>query len=465
MPPDSPRLLPMALGAGVAGFLAVTAAMAWPGGVHATQLVAVLIFLVGLGFAAFLWWLAARSFAMLSNPATTADQIAAMRELPMALPEGTVRAVLALIVGVVGLPLLLFTATLGLSDAIAGYVNGIIAGVFGYYFGARAQMPDAQAQRRVTEALTTEQRAHAETRAGAASAAEDAVAAALRPVQEGDATGRLARHLAVAEALVEGFGAALPAGVIPQGAAAMLRQARQALTGNPDLSAIAAATTALTGASGPLASLVSAAAPVLGGVAGGPLAGAALLLGLGWTLSAQGWRRWQAQVLDAPHDPTLFDPGSITPADALASLDAVPDFAAALAGLRHTPGFAAELTDMALRDDGAARLWSAWGAGRFASPAVIEDALTRFRRALLGTEARQDITDTAVTEMATRLSAASPALRPDAPDPEAVRRLLAPTPASAPETARAAMEALTLLTGQLRDTHQDPVELLKEITP
>ncbi|RVT99559.1 hypothetical protein EOD42_05610 [Rhodovarius crocodyli] len=464
MPPDNPRLLSPALIAGTIGIVAILAAMAWPGGMNATHLAAMLIFLVGLAFAAFLWWLAARSFAMLNNPATTAEQIAAMRELPMALPEGTVRAVLALIVGVVGLPLLLFAATLGLSDAIAGYVNGIIAGVFGYYFGARTQTPDAQAQRRVSEALTTEQRAHAETRATAAANTENAVAAALRPVHESDATGKLNRHLAVAELVVEGLGSALPGGIIPQGATNLLRQARQALSGG-DISAITAATTALTGASGPLASLISAAAPVLGGVAGGPLAGAALVLGLGWNLSASGWRRWQAQVLDAPHDPTLFDPGSITPADALASLAAVPDMAQALADKRNSAGFAAELTDMALRDDGAARLWSAWGAGRFASPAAVEDAMTRFRRALLGTEARQDVTDAAVTDVAARLATASPALRPDAPDPEAVRRLLAPTSANAPEAARAAMEALTLLTGTLRDTHQDPVQLLQEITP
>src|SRR5690242_146330 len=70
---------------------------------------ALLIFLVGIGFAAFLWWLASRSFALLRDPHTTPEQLASLRDLPLALPEGTVRAVLALIVGVVGLPLLLFS--------------------------------------------------------------------------------------------------------------------------------------------------------------------------------------------------------------------------------------------------------------------------------------------------------------------------------------------------------------------
>ena len=87
------------------------------------QTAALLIFGVGLAFAAFLWWLAARSFAFLRDPRTTPEQLASLRELPLALPEGTVRALLALIVGVVGLPLLLFSQALALNDAVAGYVN------------------------------------------------------------------------------------------------------------------------------------------------------------------------------------------------------------------------------------------------------------------------------------------------------------------------------------------------------
>jgi hypothetical protein len=124
------------------------------------SLAAVLIFLVGLAFAGFLWWLAARCFTLLRDPATTPGQLSALRELPLALPEGTVRALLALIVGVIGLPLLLFSQALALNDAIAGYVNGIIAGVFGYYFGARSTTPETQAARRLGEALESQQRAN-----------------------------------------------------------------------------------------------------------------------------------------------------------------------------------------------------------------------------------------------------------------------------------------------------------------
>ncbi|MCW8085062.1 hypothetical protein [Sabulicella glaciei] len=96
------------------------------------------------------------------DPATTPEQVAALRDLPMALPEGTVRAVLALVAGIVGLPLLLFSQALALNEAVAGYANGIIAGVFGYYFGARSTAPDAQAARRAQEALAVEQARSAE---------------------------------------------------------------------------------------------------------------------------------------------------------------------------------------------------------------------------------------------------------------------------------------------------------------
>ena len=53
----------------------------------------------------------------------------------------------------IGLPLLLFSQALSLNDATAGYVNGIIAGVFGYYFGARSTAGDAATTRRLGEAL------------------------------------------------------------------------------------------------------------------------------------------------------------------------------------------------------------------------------------------------------------------------------------------------------------------------
>ncbi len=461
MPPTALRSLISLIFAAMAGAGGVLMLPQAGDGATPTLIVAVLIFLVGVAFAGFLWWLSARSFAFLAAPGTTSEQIAALRDLPMALPEGTVRAILALIVGVVGLPLLLFAAALGLSDAVAGYVNGIIAGVFGYYFGARGVTPDVQANRRVAEALTTEQRAHETLRQSTTTAIEAATEAATRPGREAELLARLERHTALAEELVQNFGAALPPGILPENAGALLHQARAALgaarKSPPDISAVAGATAALTGAGGPFAAVLRMAAPLLPGVAGGPLAGVALLLGLGWSLSAGAWRRWQAGVLEAPHDPALFDPGAITPDEALSRL--TPIFAQALASLRETPGFAAELLDMALRDDGAARIWASWGQGRFSGLAEVEQGLVEYRRALLEGEATQDVSAEALRGVAAQLATAAPALRPEATDPAALR-----AQPGTPEQ-RAALEALTLLLGRMRETRQDPMQILREITP
>ena len=171
----------MLAGARLLGLPPLSALLA-PSGSPA-QFAALLVFLIGVAFAAFLWWLAARSFAFLRDPRTTPEQLASLRELPLAPPEGTVRALLALIVGVVGLPLLLFSQALALNDATAGYVNGIIAGVFGYYFGARSTAADAATTRRLGEALAGQGRQAEALREENAALRTRAAEAAARPGQ------------------------------------------------------------------------------------------------------------------------------------------------------------------------------------------------------------------------------------------------------------------------------------------
>jgi hypothetical protein len=404
-------------------------------------LAALLVFAVGLGFAAFLWWLAARCFALLRDPATTPDTVAALRELPLGLPEGTVRALLALIVGVIGLPLLLFSQALALDAAVAGYVNGIIAGVFGYYFGARGEGP---ANRRIGAALdeAAAQRARADT------ARSDAAADSARATAEDAERDRLGRHLAVAELLLERLAPALPAGTLP---AAALGAAREALrSGAPD--AVRGALGALNGGSGPLPALLRAAAPLLP-LAGGPLAGAAMVLGLGYSLAGGAWRRYRAALLDAPHDPALFDLGSLTPASAELRLAAAPILARVFAAQLPEPGFVAALLDAALREDAAERLWAMGG---FASPAEAEEGLAQFRRALLADAVQAAATPSADTVRA-GLADASPALRPAAAE--------APLPGDGPEEAQAALHALALLAGEMRERRLDPLPLLRDIAP
>jgi hypothetical protein len=432
-------------------------------------LAALLVFLVGIGFAAFLWWLASRCFTLLRDPATTPEQMAALRDLPLALPEGTVRALLALIVGVIGLPLLLFSQTLALNDAIAGYVNGIIAGVFGYYFGARSTTPEAQAARRLGDALEGQQRANESLRTSEA-AARDAAAQAGQPSRIAEAMATLERQLSVARILVQRLGPALPAGLIPPQAEAWLNDAEQALgaaraLGGPggsgaDLGALQSAAAALTGSSGPLASLLRAAAPLLPAAAGGPLAGVAMLLGLGWNLGAAAWRRFRAQLLDAPHDPALFEPGAITPASAELRLADAPIFARLFMPRLAEPGFLAGLLDTCLREDAADRLWARYPG--FASPAEAGQGLGEFRRALLEERVEADLAPDLVARVAQSLKSAAPEIRPNGN-----ARIALPQPGAEPAQgdAQAALQALALLLGELRESHIDPVPLLAELTP
>jgi hypothetical protein len=410
------------------------------GGVLAAphSLAALLVFGVGLAFAGFLWWLAARSFALLRDPATTPEQLAALRELPLALPEGTVRAVLALIVGVIGLPLLLFSQALSLNDAVAGYVNGIIAGVFGYYFGTRGS-GDAQVSRRLGDALAQEQRA-SEAARQAEAAAREAAAQAGKPERLAQLAGSLERQVQVARIILDRLGPALPAGLVPAQAGAALAQAEQALAAaRGDEAALQAGLAGLVGSEGPFPALLRAAAqlvPAAGGVA--------LLLGLGWNLGSAGWRRFRARLLDAPHDPTLFEPGTITPASAELRLAEAPIFRRLFAARAAEPGFLATLLDTALREDAAERLWARYPG--FANPAEAAEGLAEFRRALLAERVAADVTPVVLAKLPAPLQGQAIAF-----------------PQGGPVEAQAAMQALTLLLGELREQHLDPLPLLAEV--
>src|SRR5215475_3076069 len=55
-------------------------------------IVALLVFFVGLAFAGFLWWVVGRYFALVSS----GKEIASLKDLPMGLPEGSIRSLLAM---------------------------------------------------------------------------------------------------------------------------------------------------------------------------------------------------------------------------------------------------------------------------------------------------------------------------------------------------------------------------------
>ena len=469
------------LGAGVAlglpGPEALFAAFAAPGATGLPALIGMMIFLIGIGFAAFLWWLAARSFALVSNPAIGPERLAGLRDLPLALPEGTVRALLALIVGVIGLPLLLFSKTLGLTDAIAGYVNGIVTGVFGFYFGTRSTGADAQIARRATEQLAERERATGALAAEAEALRQKAEGAARDAALPGriEATrGSLARHIEVAGIILDEFGPLLPKGMIPEDAARALSTARDAAaalqgqqSGPGAEGALKSATNALSGLIGaqPLAPLLRGAASLLpAGAALGPIGAVATVIGLGWQFGAAEYHRWRARVLAAPFAPQLLDAGLITPSSAELRMESCPIFARAFKDEAARPGFFADLLTKIGQDYAGARLWAEYGADATRFPggqAELEAGLQEFRAALLADLSARDATPAKIAAALAPLSPAPGTL----PNTEQVNRLLEQAGKAGEDQpeARAAFEALVMLTGHLRDRKLDPVGLMAEV--
>ena len=476
-----------------------TALTALMGAAPASGFIGILIFLVGIGFAVFLWWLASRYFALLTAEKIDKDVVSALKDLPLALPEGTVRAVLALVVGVVGLPILLFSDVLNLDADAKGYVNGIIAGVFGFYFGTRTSGVPTQAmnqigaaQREIGQALATV--AQANDRVAQAQQGE---MEATRGSQLATAVDQLGRHIGLASALVNAIAPALPPGLVPPGLKDLLDKTQtvfdvaKTLTGetanDEQVKQANDAAAALIGAGGSgtsvIGSLLGSASALLpaAGLALGPLSGIALMLGVGWRLGSAEFQRWRARVLAAPFANGLVEFGTVTPDDALAALSSSPLFQSAFAPVRNEPGFGTALADAVLRDDAADRLWAAYGQSAPDHPVLFDTreqlarGLIEFRRTLLEDRARTDISDDMVKTVAASLAeAATPALRPPS-DPgrltaDNLNALIraagdaaaAPAP---PVNAQAAFDALVILVGHARQDKIDLPAALAELKP
>lgn len=476
-------------------------------------LVAVLIFAVGIATAGFLWWLSARFFALIQGNKLDPVSLAALKELPMGLPEGTIRAVLALVVAVVGLPMLLFSDTVGTDKAIAGYINGIITGVFGFYFGTRTSGTPAQALEKIekanTEALTQAKIAGQATGAAAEARTEAAQAkqqldsaqtvAAASTAQLGradefnDKLSVAKRHLGLAKTVLDTFAPILPKGVLPANlgeiiaAADSAVSAVQGVTGSTasadQLTALAKAVDSLTGSgTSPLGSLISSAAPLLQSVLPklipglGPVAGLATLIGLGVKMGSSQFQRWRARVLAAPLAQGLIEFGALSPELVHAALQNAPLFHAKLGG--QPPGTVDNvLLDAMLRDDGHQRLLNAYGpsgseAAGLLTAGDVETGLAEIRQALLALYGSGDIQEGTLKQVKETL-ARSP--HPELSDAKV--QALTPSQANAlidgisgislradvPEVQGAAFDALVMLTDAARRDNIDLARAIAEV--
>jgi hypothetical protein len=474
--------------------------------------VAVLIFAVGIAAAVFLWWLSSRFFGLIEGKSLDAAGLAAVKDLPMGLPEGTVRAVLALVVAVVGLPLLLFSNVVGMDPAIAGYINGIVTGVFGFYFGTRTTGVPAQAVDKIAEA---NREAIQQTKAAAsaketASQAQNAAESARQELGEAqqrvdENSGQLdraskfdttlstvKRHLGVAKTVLVTLGPLLPKGLLPDDLDKTIDAADRAVsavqgvtaaTASADqLSALTDAFESLTGSGkSPLGALLGKAAPLLQNVLPaipglGAAAGLATLIGLGVKLGSSQFQRWRARVLAAPLAQGLIEFGALSPELVRSALNRSPLLRDKLAD--QPPGDVnGTLLDAVLRDDGPQRLLAAYGpAGSLAAglltEAEVDAGLAELRQSLLALYGAGDVQDATLNQVKAALAgAANPELAGSAVQSltarDANRLIDAASGISAqpgvPWDQAAAFDALVMLTDSARRDNVDLVRALAEV--
>ncbi len=447
--------------------------------------IAMLIFAVGVIILGFLWYLTRSGFALLRDPTITPDRLAVIKELPLGLPEGTIRAILALIVGIVGLPLLLFMDPLGIPEGTAALVANIITGVFAFYFGQRTGGGDAQATRALTSTISTLQAdktmlTDSNTKLSSENLNLNSVATSTFGPTVTAEVEKIERYITLADTLATTLGPALPKGLLPEGLTDLIGKARSVTAGVKALSSgdfsadtltkLAGEASGLLGGSG-LGSLLSKAGGALLPMAGigGPLAGVGLLLSVGWKLESAQFRRWRARILAAPWDPSLIEPGYITRNKAVEALPKSPTFQKAFTALAQDEAFLLVLMNDVLADDAFARLWQKHAALFENDEEDLRTGIAEFRMALLAGAAAADIDEARIGAAADTLrTAANPALQVStAPPPAEVARVLdgSALRTDAPEDAKAALHSLVMLVGTAREKGIDLPKLLSELPP
>ncbi|MGG5823677.1 hypothetical protein [Falsiroseomonas sp. HW251] len=357
-----------------------------------------------LGFVALVAWGIGRyaaalraDFVRLAAEASPAERLAAFRDSPAGLPEGSVRAALAVAIVLLCLPALVLSQALGLGGT--GELGTILGGVIGFYFGSRGaaepvsrrtDLPPIQPPTPVATALSAGADAaraavpmlgEAASRAAAvldgAAQAAPAIEAAFR---HADAPS-LAAALAAASQAVEdageeaGFPPALHQVLRTAQAATEAAAAVETAMADPKPEGLAEALSPVLRAFGAVPGLALGPAAVAGGL----LLGAVQAAAVGRAHQA----RWMARVLDRPVPPELLPAGAWDGEAARALLSESPVMAAALAD-RLSPAApeqaAAGALARLLEPDGDAWLQAEHPA---IAPADAEAAVAALRRVVL----------------------------------------------------------------------------------
>ncbi|MGG5810184.1 hypothetical protein [Falsiroseomonas sp. CW058] len=318
-----------------------------------------LVFLVGAWF--LLRRLAAEMPAKLDAEGGSGATLAGrLLDLPLGVPEGSIRALLSVFIIVFGFLMLAFAGPLGLraGEALTGFIGAVIS----FYFASRSNERSAQtaeaakqaadqataAVSRASDAVNSAAAAATQAGAAATSAAASAAAggavAGVTPEQQArlallrDAQGRLQSLrslIAVAGSLGVGTGAVagadralervdgLLARIAPvlggqANAETMGRLAEEAGTAIRDLGALGPVGTAVADAMATIGRVAAGSAPIAGALGGlfggGAVAGPAGLVaavvvgGLQLVKEKERFDRWKAAMLDTPLDLGLLPP-------------------------------------------------------------------------------------------------------------------------------------------------------------
>jgi hypothetical protein len=372
----------------------------------------------------FIWgaWLLLRHLARDLRAAAPAPRLS---ELPLGVPEGSVRALLSVFIIVFGFLLLALAVPLGLraGEALTGFIGAVISFYFAARAGERGAETAREAARQVLATVAPPAAAH-----DASAPLREAAARlqALRPMLAA------AAGLALGSGAVAGAAEALERvdGLLSRitpllegeaDAASLSRLAAEAASALQELDGFGPVGTALTDAAATIGAAASGSEPIARAIAslsgGAALAGPAGLIaalvagGIGLLRDREHFARWKAAMLDTPLDlglppaapdaglaaaallrcpalaARLAPEGTVEPALALAVWGAV----GAPAG--ELPAPAAELAARVLAGEGPEALRAAFAG----SPEALAEAIEDLRAAMTGAAALVGLDDGAAT--------------------------------------------------------------------
>lgn len=308
-------------------------------------------------------------------------------QLPLGVPEGSIRAVLAMTVVFASLGYVALTMLPGQEIKFPEVMAGILGTVLGFYFGTRAQSGRGTQQALQQIGTATRQRDEAievnkKSKLGAVvNKARNVVGIAqtLKKILPDEIADKVDRVAKLAE----------------QGLDAADRLAGEGQTSAALDKAEEVAHAIEKG--DPVHEIIARAASTFGQVVGPAVPGLAVvsvLVSTGSRLAGAAYERWKARVLNAPFTPELFPPTVIDATTGISLLRRSPIFREKFQQEIQNGdlAFVRRLVDKVFDDDARSKLWADDAiASRFEDRAELECGLDQFQRAAMTEEVSKDI--------------------------------------------------------------------------